>query len=316
MIDLRQRTQVFTLGTLTLLACGIVTAPSCSGRDRAPPEVAGVDLDRLTTEELGRYRQVLQKEIAPCGGRDSLEQSLRSGACPLSRFAAKFVAQRVEQDDTLDEISERYIARYGASGRQSIDVRGAPTLGEDDAPVTIVIFSDFQCPFCARAAEQLRAIVEGEGDVKLTFLNFPITGHEMAMPAAVAALAAHRQGRFWQLHDVIFENRTRLSEDVILELAQGIGLDVDQLREDMLDPAIETQINREKHQGERLGVKGTPAIFINGRRFNENLPELEVAVQEELVRVGVNGRGAPASHPTGGDAQAPSSGGDGDRDAN
>ncbi len=270
-----------------LLAATIVI--SCSGQDRAPPEVPGIELERLTSEELNLYRQVLQKELAPCGGRVTLEKSLRTNSCQLSRFAAKFVAYRVEQDDTPDEISERYIARYGASGDQAIDIEGAPTLGSETAPVTIVVFSDFQCPFCARAAETLQVLVEeSEGDYRMVFLNFPIASHRMAGPAAVAALAAHRQGLFWQLHDSMFEHRTRLTNDLILRLAQEAGLDIDRFREDVLDPALETQIHSERNRGEELGVRGTPAIFINGRRFTENFTRLEVALQEEVVRARLN----------------------------
>lgn len=292
----RYRRILVPIRVIPSLAAGLLVI-ACAGQDRATPEVTGLDLGRLTSEELNFYRQVLQKELAPCGGRETLEVSLRKGTCPLSRFAAKFVAFRVEQDDTPDEISERYIARYGVSGQQEIDVEGAPTLGPETAPVTIVVFSDFQCPFCARAAETLRGLVEeGDGDYRLVFLNFPIASHRMAGPAAVAGLAAHRQGLFWQLHDILFEHRTRLNNDLILRLAEEAGLDLDQFREDVLDPALETQIHSERDRAAQLGVTGTPAVFINGRRFNENLARLETALQEEVVRVRI-GREAPATTP-------------------
>ncbi len=276
-----------------LLVVALLAA--CTGRDRAPPEVPGVDLARLTSVELNRYRTVLQKELSPCGGRQTLEQSLRASDCPIARHAAKFVAYRVEQDDTLEEISERYLARYGSASREEIDIEGAPILGNADAPVTIVVFSDFQCPFCARVAALLRTTVEENDAIRLVFLNFPIPGHPMSMNAAVAGLAAHRQQRFWPLHDLMFANRTRLSDELILAMAEELGLDMVQFQNDLLDPAIERQVRAEKAQGIELGIRGTPAVFINGRRFTETLDRLDEAIEEEITRAGMNQPAAPPS---------------------
>ena len=276
----------------------LLSLPACSGQDRAPPEVPGVEIERLTQEELSLYRRVLTNELSPCGGRVTLEEALRRGDCPLAPLAARFVAFRVEQDDTYEEIAERYLSRYGASEHQDLDVEGAPILGEPDAPVTLVVFSDFNCPHCARAGEQLRSMIEeSQGRVRLAYRNFPLLRHRGSMEAAVAGLAAHRQERFWALHDAMFENRARLNEEVILALAEQVGLDVEQFRQDLLDPALEARVRAEREEGEQLGVRGTPTVFVNGRQHMAPLARLPFAIEEALARVEVNRSNGETSQP-------------------
>lgn len=286
--------RLFPILTLVLVLSPYLAA--CSGQDRAPPNVPGVQLDRLTQEELNLYRRVLMEELSPCGGRVTLEQDLRQGRCALSPLAARLIAYRVEENDTREEISERYLARYGAVPRRVIDVEGSPVLGEANAPVTLVVFSDFQCPHCARAAASLRETVEeSDGRVKLVFRNFPLLRQQVSMTAAIASLAAHQQGRFWALHDAMYQNRTRLNQEVILGLAEELGLDMEQFRDSLLDPAIEAQVRSEREQGEELGVRGTPTLFINGRMFNESFSRLQFALEEEIVRAQMNQSSSGAS---------------------
>jgi protein-disulfide isomerase len=295
------------------LACVLVLVSACSGQDRAPPVVSGLDLGRLTTEELNQYRRVLQDEVSPCGGRVKLEAALRQGDCPLAPFAARFVAYRIEQNDSRQEIDDTYLARYGQGRRQDIDIEGAPLAGEAQAPVTLVVFSDFQCPYCSRAAAKLRSLVDdSDGQVRMAFRNFPLPQHHRAVQAAVAAMAAHRQGKFWELHDELFGRRGQFTDAMILLLAEQVGVDVDQFREDLLDPAVEARIREDREAAQRLGVRGTPAIFINGRLNDEPLDRLALAIEEELVRVrmnqpagGASQAGTPAAQAPSGDSNAP-----------
>lgn len=276
----------------------VASVVACSGQDRAPPEVPGVDLDRLTTEELNLYRKVLVEELSPCGGRTTLEAEIRSSGCPLAPAAARFLAYRIEQDDTREELAERYVARFGAAPRPTINIENAPLLGEKNAPVTLVVFSDFQCPHCAAAAMKLRSIVEeSNGRARLAFRNFPLSREKASMYLAVAGLAAHRQGKFWQLHDALYENRTRLSPEVIEALAAEVGVDVDQFELDLLDPALQAQVREDQEEGIKLGVRGTPTIFINGRRHNESISRLEIAVDEEIIRARMNHGDVTTSEP-------------------
>jgi protein-disulfide isomerase len=152
----------------------------------------------------------------------------------------------------------------------SLKTAGAPALGAPDAPVEMVIFDDFECPYCAKTVSLLKQVMEAyPGKVKLVFKNFPLKRHKNARAAAVAALAAERQGKFWPLHDLLFENYNKLNSQKIRELAEQAGLDMARFDQDRNDPALQQVINADMQEGQRVGVRGTPTVFINGRRLQQ-----------------------------------------------
>ncbi len=108
--------------------------------------------------------------------------------------------------------------------------------------------------------------------VKLVFKNFPIRNHKFAMPAAVAALAAGKQGKFWEFHDLLFKDYNRLNEQKVNEIAQKLKLDIKKFEKDRKDPRIRAMINRDMAEGNRAGVRGTPTVFINGRLLRNRNP--------------------------------------------
>src|SRR5262249_39687870 len=141
-----------------------------------------------------------------------------------------------------------------------------------DAPVTLIEFSDFQCPYCWKAAAQLREVLKAfPTQVKLVFRQFPLETHSQAALAAAAALAAHKQGKFWPLHDAMFANRRDLSREAITRLAAQAGIDVKRFEQDW--PAKETlnAVMRDMTDGERAGVDGTPTVFVNGKHYHGSL---------------------------------------------
>lgn len=122
------------------------------------------------------------------------------------------------------------------------------------------------------------------GKVKLVFKNYPLKSHKVAMPAALAALAAERQGKFWEYHDLLFKNYNSLTEKKIMNLAGKTGLDLIKLEKDMKDPALAGQVQKDIRQAARAGVTGTPALFINGRKMNDrNYERLRVVINEILA---------------------------------
>lgn len=143
------------------------------------------------------------------------------------------------------------------------------SLGPADAPVTIVEYSDYQCPDCWRAHAEVKKLLASHGDrIRFVFRHFPlITHHPQALPAAKAAEAAGRQGRFWEMHDALFDSEGKVSDADINRYAEQIGLDMVRFGEDMRDPAIEKRIRESRVSGGRSGVKGTPTFFMNGIRF-------------------------------------------------
>jgi len=102
-------------------------------------------------------------------------------------------------------------------------------------------------------------------DVKLVFKNFPLRSHKYARPAAIAALAAEKQGKFWEFHDLLFKNYNRLNAQKVREIAEQLNLDMERFDKDQKDPRIMAIINRDLSEGNRLGVRGTPTVFINGK---------------------------------------------------
>jgi len=149
--------------------------------------------------------------------------------------------------------------------KYDVTVGRAPVRGPENAKVTIVEFSDFQCPFCAKVGPTLKRIEEEYGDqVRIAFKHLPLNFHPHAVPASKAALAAAKQGKFWEMHDLIFANQKALGPDRYLAWAGELNLDVDQFEKDMTSEDVERWIDSDKREAARLGVTGTPGFFVNG----------------------------------------------------
>lgn len=122
-------------------------------------------------------------------------------------------------------------------------------------------------------------------EIKLVFKNFPLRNHKFAWPAAMAALAANRQGKYWELHDRLYENYNRLSEPKIREIAQQVGLDMEKFDKDTNDSELKALVQRDFQEGVRAGVRGIPTIFVNGRQLrNRSFQGFQAAIEKELAR--------------------------------
>jgi protein-disulfide isomerase len=136
--------------------------------------------------------------------------------------------------------------------------------------VEIVVFSDFQCPFCGQFAQPVSQLVAkgAEGvPAAVKFKNFPLSFHANAQLAAQASLAAGEQGRFWDMHDLLFSNQSALQRDDLLRDAQKLGLDMDRFRKDLDSDRLKQAIDRDKAEGAKLGVTGTPTFFLDGKKY-------------------------------------------------
>jgi protein-disulfide isomerase len=149
----------------------------------------------------------------------------------------------------------------------------SPWTGAKNAKVTIVEFSDFQCPFCQRAEPTLQKILETyKGEVKLVWRNEPLSFHPNALPAAKAAMAAHKQGKFWEMHALMFQHQNELSEANYEQWAKQIGLDLARWRKDKESPEVAAAIAADARYGTQVGADGTPAFFINGKLISGAVP--------------------------------------------
>lgn len=175
--------------------------------------------------------------------------------------------------------------RPGGDLRYALSVAGAPRRGGEEATVTIVEWSDFQCPFCGRVNATLRRVEAAYGDrVALVFKHLPLPMHPGAPAAHAAAEAAHRQGRFWAMHDRIFANPRDVDPETLARYANEIGLDVARFRQDSQSAAIRLRIRSDAEEAEELGVTGTPSFFVNGRFLSGAQPyeSFKRLIDEEL----------------------------------
>ncbi|WP_343523647.1 thioredoxin domain-containing protein [Pedobacter sp.] len=154
--------------------------------------------------------------------------------------------------------------------------------GNDSASVTIVEFGDYQCPYCGDAYPIMKEIEETFGDqIKFVFRHFPLANaHQYAFPAAIAAEAAALQGKFWEMHDALYENQYRLNAELFDELAETIGLDLEQFQKDSASEAIKTRIEDHFDSGIRSGVNGTPSFYVNGTKFDGGAADLYQMLKE------------------------------------
>lgn len=194
------------------------------------------------------------------------------------------LARLLQAGASENEALATYGRYYGSfEKRNEIDLEGAACMGPENAAVTLVEFSDFECPYCDAARPILKSVMAGR-DVRLCFMQFPLPGHPHAMSAAQATVFAQKHGKFWELHDLIFDNQRQLSDATIRSLVEQAGLDTKALLSEIQSGELASVVEKQKNEGMRLGVQGTPTIFVNGRKYEFPLRSdfLQLAVEDEL----------------------------------
>ncbi|NNL86253.1 MAG: thioredoxin domain-containing protein [Myxococcales bacterium] len=175
-------------------------------------------------------------------------------------------AKLEEIDRKVAALAEAIGVELAAAEPAEINIADSPVRGPEDAPVVMVEFSDFECPYCLRAHPTVQRVLEEYPDeVKLVFKHFPLSFHKNAVNAHRAVLAAREQGQFWEMHDLIFEAIDDLSVDRMMSHAEKLGLDSQRFRTAFESDLAQEAIDRDMEEGRQAGVRGTPAFFINGR---------------------------------------------------
>jgi len=238
----------------------------------APP---GVDFSGLTKAQREAVLAVIRSEPCACGcDMKVAECRVKDPQCGFSRRLAAFAIRDAAAGKPVPAIRaslEKYAKEPPPVLEPAVklSIGGAPFKGPADAKVTIVEFSDFQCPYCAKAAGEAAAVVQKfPKDVKLVFKQFPLEDHSQAALAAEASLAAQAQGKFWELHDKMYANFRQINQARILVWANEAGLDMNRFRADLNAHKYAARVKAEEQEGEVAGVEGTPTFFINGKRFN------------------------------------------------
>jgi len=168
-----------------------------------------------------------------------------------------------------------------------IPVGNSSVRGPKNAPVTIVMFSDFQCPFCGQAVPIVEEVLKAyPKDVNFIMKQFPLRQiHPNAEPAAEAAIAASRQGKFWEMHDELYKNNKNLTPETIKGIAEKIGLDTKKWEADKSSDDVKKQIDDELALGQKVDVRGTPSFFINGKTAqNRSIDGFKAQIDDELKK--------------------------------
>jgi len=223
---------------------------------------------------------------------------LLAGACATKQDVEEIKQKQQEIVNRIAELKAdlaKAAARTPAAPAAQVDPNRVYTIpigkshvrGAKEAPVTITMFSDFQCPFCAQAQPLVEQVLK-EYPEKVNFVmkQFPLTQiHPAAEPAALAALAAGRQGKFWEMHDELYKNNRSLNDATFKEIAQRLGLDVARFEKDMGDPALKQQIQEEMELGRTVNVRGTPTFFVNGKLLqNRSVDGFKQMIEEALKK--------------------------------
>jgi protein-disulfide isomerase len=276
----------------------------------------GLNMDKWKKDLTNaKYQQIIDRDQALAGQLGAngtpaffINGRLLSGAQPIDNFrslineelpkAEALVKNGVKPGQVYASIIEKGATKAAAQPQQQpqqqaaavrkIDVPAeAPAFGPKHAKVTIVEWSDFECPFCSRVVPTLQKIKETYGkDVRVVFRHQPLPFHANAKPAAEASLAAHEQGKFWEMHDKLFSNQKALDRATFEKYAQELKLDMGKFKAALDSGKYRAQVEADSAAGSAVGANGTPTFFINGRQFVGAQPfeNFKQAIDEELAK--------------------------------
>jgi protein-disulfide isomerase len=253
-------------------------------RGVTPDELLQAEItDKLPEISDSEVQAFYQQNSQAMGGRE-LDDNL---SMQIKQYLSQQNLGRIRQEflDGLRSKSDVKITL--AAPRVDLEVAAdEPADGPASAPVTIVEYSDFQCPYCARVTSTLDQIKEAYGDkVRIVFRDYPLPSHPQAVPAAEAAKCANEQGKFWEYHDKLFASQRELGPEKYKEFAKELGLDMDEFDACVDSDKYVTQVRMMAQGGQQLGVSGTPAFFVNGRFLSGAKPfeSFKSIIDEELA---------------------------------
>ncbi len=276
-------------------------------------ELDGVDTSKLTQRENEQWSTMVSELLAPCSDEPvSVAQCVaEKRSCDTCLPAARFLTGQVTKGKTRSQAEDAFRARFSPDAVKSVEAGDSPAKGATNPAVTIVEWADFECPFCGMASPLLAKTAKKYPEqVQVVFKHYPLSAHEHAENAARAAIAAGKQGKFWEMHDLMFQNQTALDDKGIERLAKQVGLDIAKFKDDLKSEAVADAVNADRKQADKLGLRGTPMLFINGRHFDletfDLAEDLEPWIELEVeLRAGKPSQGpAPAVKEASGDLGA------------
>jgi protein-disulfide isomerase len=300
-IDVKNQIFVTLIGGLLAVSLGCGKKSSAQGEEdykpiantfddsEPPPEkrqpLEGIDTKGLDDAQKERFEALADKLASPCGKAHSLRTSKNTDAeCVRAKFALEYVVALLVDGASDSDARELYDLKYREAQKHGFKLDGVPHQGPEDASVVLVEFFDYGCPACARFKPVLDEALEAyPADAVLYFKMFPLSAHPDSPGAAQAVLAAAKQGKFLEMHKVLFEKQHNQKKADLDNYAKSIGLDMGQFQKDYT--AAEGQVLADRKEGEGANVMGTPTIFLNGRPYEgpENAKYLKMWIAEELA---------------------------------
>ena len=247
----------------------------------------GIELSGVDNQNVHALVGLLGQGVCPCDPKQTILTCVQQKSCPAATELAQFGVDKFKEGLSVSQVGEAVIKKYiDDHVRYTFDVANSPLKGASQPRVTIVEFADFECPHCSAMRAVLGAVSKKfPKDVALVFKQFPLPHHTYADRASRAALAAQRQGKFWEMHDLIFDNQTQLSNASFVSFAKQLSLDLNRFNSDMTGADVTNQIERDKKEAIAAQIQGTPALYINGRMYTDEMtPEKIAAVVEKLLK--------------------------------
>ncbi len=243
----------FSIAAVAMLAASLVACNQASAGSAAISNNASARIDAL------------EKKVA------EMESNMEAIGYILEKRAGMSI------EDAKKEMEE-------ANKVWDIPVDESPVFGNATNPkLTIVEFTEFQCPYCSRIAPVMKELMDKHpGEIKFVYKNFPLSFHPNARPAAAAAIAAQKQGKFWEFRYALAPHFRELSDSIYTAVAKEVGLNIEQFEKDrVLDDAMNARIDKDFNLGVKVGVQGTPNFYINGKRQDRFTPELVEKMLQE-----------------------------------
>jgi protein-disulfide isomerase len=256
-----------------------------------PEDLVGVDTSKLNAREKKQWWLLVSQLYAPCADQAvSIAQCVKdSRPCRACVPAAELLAGKVAGGAPSEEVEAAYAIRFGPNVKK-IEIGDSASRGAENAAITVVVWSDFECPHCRFAMPVLDAAFEKFSPrVRLVHKAYPLKQHSHAEGAARAAFAARKQGKFWEMEKALFDHQAELSPSDIDRYARDLKLDPQRFAADMSSPKAGEAIEREKAEADKAGLTGTPFILINGREFDLSYFHLQddlerwIAVELDLL---------------------------------
>ncbi len=267
--------------------------------ERARQILPRADLHTLTAAQRAQFLEIAGDTFDYAGCNDTLARCLGQDvkdhhALRMTELIKGLLLEGYSPS-VIIEMVERYYSSFPAGKRQKLEDTECPQLGSPQAPV-VVEFSDFECPHCAAARPILEKFARSNPDsVRFCFSPFPLAGHLNSGPAAQAALFARDQGKFWEMHDLLFENQKQLNPELLKSLASKIGLSPAELSKAIESGRYADELNIWKDSANRARVDSTPTVYVNGRK--DHLPisaeALQRTVEDETEWISHNNSWAP-----------------------